>query len=117
MTVHVVSSLTALACYIVLAFVTMRRGLRVRVNRYFTFYLLTMVFWQITALMVSLSNDIPTASTWYKLMIAGVAGQFLIYFLFTQAILQTRQRVLSAAGLGAWILTVILIASGTPHFL
>ena len=111
MTFHIASSLVALVCYVVLVYVTLRRSLKIRVNRFFTIYLVTMLFWQITALMVSLSNSASMAFFWYKLMIVGVAGQFLIYFLFTQAFLQLRgHKRLVFAGFLAWIMSLILIA-------
>jgi len=118
MTFHIASSLVALVCYVALVYITLRRSLKIRVNRFFTIYLVTMLFWQITALMVSLSDSASMALFWYKLMIFGIAGQFLVYFLFTQAFLQIRgQKGLVLAGFLAWVMTLAFIVSGTPHFI
>jgi HD-GYP domain-containing protein (c-di-GMP phosphodiesterase class II) len=116
--VSITTKIVALVCYAVLVYITTRRSLKIRVNRLFTLYLITMVSWQIAALMVSLSDRASMALLWYKLLLTGVSGQFLIYFLFTQAFLQIRgQKGVICVGLLAWIATLILTVSSTPQFI
>ena len=109
MTLAVVLSAVALACYIALVFVTIRQSLRIRTNQAFVLYLAAMTFWQFTALMVSLSKDAASAFFWYKLMTAGLGGQFIFHLFFTLIFLgMERQRSLFYAG---WLVFIALLAS------
>jgi len=118
MNLIVITTMVALVCYLVLVYVVSRRGLRIRVNRFFVIYLITMVYWQIAALMVSISDTASMALLWYKLLMPALSAQFLIYFLFTQAFLRIRgQKWVIRLGILTWIVTMIAILSGTPHFI
>ena len=115
--ISVITKIIGLVCYLGLVYIALRRGLRIRVNRYFVTYLTSMVYWQTTALMVSLSNSASAALFWYRLLLVGLAAQFLIYFLFTQAFLNIRgQKWVKLLGVLVLMATVIGIASRTLYF-
>lgn len=82
MTLAIVFSAVALVCYIVLMVITLRTNSRARLNRAFALYLGTMTLWQFTALMLSLSQDPRSALVWYRLMTAGMGGQFIFSLYF-----------------------------------
>ncbi len=118
MTIHLIASIIALIYYVALTYVTAERGLRVRVNRFFFFYLVTMVLWQVAALMVSTSTTPSYARFWYRFMIASVAAQSFVYLIFTRAFLrEARGRTLVVIGGLYAIATVITVAIDTPLFI
>lgn len=87
---HTVTSAIALVCYSVLTYVTARHRPQTRAHRYFVAYLVVMVLWQITLLLVSLSSSASMALFWYELMVVALTSQFLVYYLFVHAFLGTK---------------------------
>jgi signal transduction histidine kinase len=103
---------------VALTYITAKRGLRIRVNRLFSLYLITMVLWQVASLMVSLSGSPSDARFWYRFMVASVAAQSFIYVLFTRAFLHKRQkRGLTLAGGTYLVATFATVAIDTPYFI
>ncbi len=118
MNVHVATSIVALIYYVALTAVTAERGLRIRVDRFFFLYLLSMVLWQVASLMVSLSTAPSQARLWYRFMIASVVAQSLVYVLFTRAFLRrSNRRGLIAAGVVYLLVTFATVAIDTPAFI
>ena len=104
-------SLVALAGYLALIMISLRQSGRRQVNRAFILYLAAMVFWQFSAVMVSFINDPKAALLWYRLMTAGMGGQFIFYCLFVLVFTEAkRQRPIVIAG---WILFISLLLT-TP---
>jgi signal transduction histidine kinase/ActR/RegA family two-component response regulator len=81
MTLAIAFSAVALACYVALMVIALRQS-RARLNQAFAVYLGAMTLWQFTALMVSLSHAPRVALVWYRLMTAGMGGQFIFYLYF-----------------------------------
>jgi len=109
MTLAVVFSAVALACYIGLMFITLRHNRRSRTNRAFALYLGAMSFWQFTALMVSLSKDASSALLWYRVMTVGLGGQFIFHTFFILTFLRKQgQGTIFWAG---WLIFITLMAS------
>lgn len=118
MTMHVVSSIIAFISYVVLTYVTLQRGLRIRVNRLFSVYLVTMVLWQVASVMVSVSSSASQARFWYRFMIASVAGQFYVYLVFTRAFLhQSGGKRVAVAGAVYLAATFATVGVDTPTFI
>jgi signal transduction histidine kinase len=112
MSYAVVVSGIALGCYLILVAITVRHNFRRRTNQAFVLYLAAMVFWQFTALLVSLSRDAESALFWYRLMTAGMLGQFIFYCFFILAFRGLeRSRPLHFAGWAIFFLALAL--SGT----
>ena len=108
MTVAIAFSAVALACYLGLMGITLRQS-RARLNQAFAWYLGAMTLWQFTALMVSLSRDPQSALVWYRLMTAGMGGQFIFYLYFVLVFLgKDRYRGLVYGG---WVVSALLLAS------
>jgi len=107
---HTVAISLALLCYGGLIYIVLHRGLRGnRLNQVFSLYLLTMVLWHIAYLMVSISPSAESALFWYKVVVAVVSGQFVIYFIFTKTLLRIKgMEKLVRGGLLVWALTVVL---------
>ncbi|MFZ2097071.1 MAG: ATP-binding protein [Anaerolineales bacterium] len=102
-------SLIALAGYLALIMISLRQNGRRRVNRAFILYLAAMLFWQLSAVMVSFVGSSRAALLWYRLMTAGMGGQFIFYCLFVLVFTETKaKRPIFTAG---WILFVALVAS------
>jgi signal transduction histidine kinase len=118
MSVHIAASAIALIYYLALTYITAERGLRIRVNRFFSLYLVTMVLWQAESLMVSLSSSPSRARFWYRFMIASVAAQSFVYVLFTRAFLhKPHKRCLTLAG-GTYLAAMFtIVAIDTPYFI
>jgi PAS domain S-box-containing protein len=88
-------SVVSLFAYLGLAALVIRHDVRPRANRIFLLYLAAMVYWQLNALMVSLSNNAAMATFWYQMMLTG--GIFaVLYFHFTIAYLHVGGRTESA---------------------
>ena len=102
-------SLVALAGYLALIFISLRQNGRRHVNQAFIFYLAAMVFWQLAAVMVTFIINPASALLWYRLMTAGMGGQFIFYCLFVLVFSESkRQRPIFVAG---WILFFALLLS------
>ncbi len=104
-----VISLVALAGYLALIFISLRQNGRRQVNQAFILYLVAMAFWQLAAVMVTFIVNPASALLWYRLMTAGMGGQFIFYCLFVLVFVESkRQRVISIAG---WLLFFALLLS------
>jgi signal transduction histidine kinase len=102
-------SLVALAGYMALIVISLHQNGRRQVNRAFLLYLSAMLFWQLSAVMVTFINDPRAALVWYRLMTAGMAGQFIFYCFFVLAFTEAKQqRPIYTAG---WIMFIFLLLS------
>jgi signal transduction histidine kinase len=102
-------STVALICYLVLLALTLRNDPRRRENQAFALYLAAMIFWQFSALLVSLNEDPKVVLVWYRLMTAGMGGQFIFYAFFICVFLDAKLPPrLSITG---WLVFLGLIAS------
>lgn len=84
-------SAIALLCYLLLIQVTLRRTHQREISQAFAAYLGAMAFWQLAALMVSISSSDTMALFWYRLMTVGSSGNFIFYALFVQTYLGTQK--------------------------
>lgn len=112
-------TLLGLLCYAALILVVVRQGLRGNpLNQIFALYLLTMLLWLLAYLMVTVSGTAASALFWYRLVVAVVSGQFVIYFAFTKTLLRIRgSDTLLRGGLLVWALTVVwAVLVGKPSF-
>jgi len=92
-------SLVALAGYLALIFISLRQNGRRQMNRAFIVFLIAMAFWQLAAVMVTFSVNPDSALLWYRLMTAGMGGQFIFYCLFVLVFVETKsRRVATIAG-------------------
>ncbi len=108
-------SLLALAGYVALIVISTRQNGRKRVNQAFIVYLGAMAFWQLAAVMVSFVTTPGQALTWYRLMTAGMGGQFIFYCLFVLVFTETKgQRFMFVSG---WILFVALLLSSQTNLI
>jgi signal transduction histidine kinase len=87
-------SLVALIGYLALIFITLRQYGRRQVNQAFILYLAAMAFWQLAAVMVTFSTGPISALLWYRLMTAGMGGQFIFYCLFVLVFIESKNRKL-----------------------
>ena len=102
-------SLVALAGYMALIIISMRQNGRRQVNRAFLLYLTAMLFWQLSAVMVTFIDKPEAALVWYRLMTAWMAGQFIFYCFFVLVFTEAkRQRAIFITG---WILFGFLLFS------
>jgi len=102
-------SLVALAGYLALIFISLRQNGRRQVNQAFIYYLAAMVFWQLAAVMVTFIINPASALSWYRLMTAGMGGQFIFYCLFVLVFVEAKgQRPIFIAG---WVLFFALLLS------
>lgn len=83
-------SLVALASYLALIFISSRQNGRRKVNLAFILYLGAMAFWQLAAVMVTFVDNSTAAALWYRVMTAGMGGQFIFYFLFVLAFVEAK---------------------------
>jgi signal transduction histidine kinase len=105
----VIFSAIALTCYIALIAITVHQRANHRTAQAFVLYLAAVSFWQLAALMVSLSTKASSALLWYRLMTAGMGGQFIFYLFFILVFLgQPRWRHVFYAG---WLIFIALLAS------
>ena len=104
-----VISLVALAGYLALIFISLRQNGRRQVNQAFILYLVAMAFWQLAAVMVTFIVNPASALLWYRLMTAGMGGQFIFYCLFVLVFVEAKhKRGISIAG---WLLFFALLLS------
>jgi len=109
LTLATVLSAIALGCYIILGVLTIRHNIKAQTNRVFLLYLGAMIFWQLTALMVSVSKDPSDALIYYRLMTAGLGGQFIFFLFFTLIFLgKGSQRIFFNLG---WLIFIGLLLS------
>lgn len=102
-------STTALVGYFILMIITLRQNRKRRVNQAFILYLAAMTFWQLAALMVSLHEDPASALMWYRLMTAGMGGQFIFYAFFLLVFLDTKKH--RNFFLSGWVVFIALLVS------
>lgn len=97
-------------CYAGLIYVFLSRGWRANpAHQTFSVYLVTMLLWQVAYLMVSVSQTPDRALFWYRVVVAVVSGQFIVYFAFTRNLLHiSGVGRMVQVGLGVWALTVVL---------
>ena len=118
MNLPAIFSLVALVCYLVLVVIALQRGARARVNQLFIMYVIAMTFWQIAALMVSISPNANIALFWYKLMAAGGSVHLIVYFFFVRAFLRIKgQRELVYIGYVACAITLMLGVGGSRYII
>ncbi len=111
-------SLVALLCYATLVGLVIRRGLRIRVHQLFAFYLGTMLVWQLTYIMVSLSDTASAALVWYRSVSAVITGQFIVFFFFARALVRVRERRRAGfLGFLVWAATVFLLLTDRGYFI
>jgi signal transduction histidine kinase len=104
-----IMSLVALAGYLALIFISLRQNGRRQVNRAFILYLSAMAFWQLAAVVVTFTIESTSALLWYRLMTAGMGGQFIFYCLFILVFVKTTHR--RVATIAGWLLFVGLLIS------
>ena len=99
-----------IVCYAALIYLVMRQEWRGnRTNQAFTLYLLSMALWLAAYVMVSISANAEEALFWYRIVAGVVSGQFILYYVFTRALLNLKGgRTLALAGPLVWALTVFL---------
>jgi N-terminal 7TM region of histidine kinase len=102
-------SLIALAEYLALIFISLRQNGRRPVNQAFVLYLAAMAFWQLAAVMVTFTSTAPLALLWYRLMTAGMGGQFIFYCLFVLVFVESKNRWYSS--IPGWVLFLGLVIS------
>jgi len=97
-----VIALVALASYLALIAISLRQNGRRQINQAFVLYLAAMAFWQLAAVMVTFVTSSASALVWYRLMTAGMGGQFIFYFLFVLVFVEGKgKRPMSIIG---WVL-------------
>lgn len=102
-------SLAAAVCYAWLVVLVARRGLRLRVEQTFALYLVMMLAWQTTYIVVCLSPTEGLALLAYRFMAAAAVGQGIIIFYFSRALLRIRWRRLGRVGGAAiWVAALLL---------
>ncbi len=99
-----------LVCYLALIYLVLREGWQGnRTNQAFTLYLVSMVVWMGAYFMVSVSSTPAQALLWYRVVAGVVSGQFILYFIFTRALLHIEgARGIAAAGPVVWAMTLAL---------
>ncbi len=103
-----ITSLVSMAVYMALILVFLRHSRHRQVNRAFLLYLTAMLFWQLTAVMVTFIAAPETVLLWYRLMTAGIVGQFIFYCFFVLVITEAqRQQPIFIAGLTLFILALL----------
>lgn len=97
-------------CYVGLIYIFVREGWQGnRANQIFTLYLVTMALWLLAYFMVSISSGADMALLWYRVVVAVVSGQFILYYIFTKVLLHIEGAdVMVRAGPLVWALTVAL---------
>ncbi len=92
-------SLVALAGYLALIFISLRQNGRRKVNQAFILYLVAMAFWQLAAVIVTFTSSPALALIWYRLMTAGMGGQFIFYCMFVMVFVgASHQKIASIVG-------------------
>ena len=86
-----ITSLVSMAVYMALILVFLRHSRHRQVNRAFLLYLTAMLFWQLTAVMVTFIAAPETVLLWYRLMTAGIVGQFIFYCFFVLVITEAQR--------------------------
>jgi two-component sensor histidine kinase len=100
-------STIALVCYLVLTIVVFWSNVQKKISVAFLLYMMSMFFWQLTALLVSLTRDAQQALFLYRLMTAGLGGYPIFYAIFTRVFMKKRfPRPLIVVG---WIVYATLI--------
>ena len=107
MNTQTVANGLALLFYLGLIYVVVRHGLRGnRAGRAFCAYLVTMVLWETAYLLVCLSSTPQQARLWYRIILAVVSGQFIVYLAFTRALLlRDGSSLTTRIGFCAWAVT------------
>lgn len=113
MTLAKTVSLIALLSYLPLMLLSWRQTRRRRANLAFVAYLAAMTYWQLAALMVSSLHNPQAILFWYRMMVTGAGGQFILYFFFTQAFLELKPNKFLNT-LGVSLLAAYTLSAWTP---
>jgi PAS domain S-box-containing protein len=104
----------ALIVYIAIFFLLLKSRTDKRVKQLFLLYVLGLVVWQLSSLLVNISVQPAVVLIWYNLQFSSLGLQSIIFFPLTRAFLTLKkQRVLTAA---AYITCVFTIALGVSGF-
>ncbi|MGQ9682292.1 MAG: GAF domain-containing protein [Anaerolineae bacterium] len=111
-------SLVAVVAYSALLVIVFRRGLGLRVHQLFALYLGSMLLWQASYIIVSLSRTVQTALLGYQLSSAAATAQFILFAFFVRALLRIRERPLFVAiGILIWLTTSLAALTDRAHFI
>jgi len=120
MNIYSVAISLTILCYVALISIFLRQIWRGnRAHRIFTLYLVTMALWQVAYFMVSISQSPERALFWYRVVVAVVSGQFIVYFAFTRALLHLKgMDLMVRAWPLVWALTIFLgvVSHGSAIF-
>ncbi|HUI69551.1 MAG TPA: histidine kinase dimerization/phosphoacceptor domain -containing protein [Spirochaetia bacterium] len=104
----IIVKIVALLSYLVLSLVVLQSKAERNVRIYFFVYLVGMLFWQFTSLMVNFSTNAATALFWYNMIIAGSGTFNILFFPFTRAFIGVKgQKVLTYFGFAACLLMLV----------
>ena len=78
---------TAVLFYVALLWIVLTRQGRSRLYKYFSLYLISMIFWSFGAFMVYANSPVLDTITWNRIMIVGTMGMPIAFFGFIQVYL------------------------------
>ena len=105
-------SLIALVYYSALLFIVGRQDIRSRVRLFFSLYLVSMIIWSFSALMIFLQvTPVPTVF-WNRLLIVGSMAMPVAFFGFVEAFLMRERRIWLYIGIASYIINQILNVTG-----
>jgi len=105
-------SLVALIYYSALLFIVGRQDIRSRVRLYFSLYLVSMIVWSFSALMIFLQvTSVPTV-IWNRLLIVGSMAMPVTLFGFIEAFLMRERRIWLYIGVASYFINQILNVTG-----
>ena len=105
----------ALLSYLYLALLTVRSSSPPKVRRFFSIYLIVMIYWQFVSLMLNISKTPGTAVFWYNLLIPGTGLHSVLFFLLTRSFLGFKgQKPLTYLAYGTSAFLIIISILGIP---
>ncbi|MAG12991.1 MAG: hypothetical protein CMN78_00150 [Spirochaetales bacterium] len=107
--------IAAILSYVFLALLTMRSDSRPRVRRFFSIYLLVLIYWQFVSLMLNFSKTPEAAVSWYNLLIPGTELYSVLFFPFTRAFLDIKgQKRITFVAYAACGFLIVFSVVGIP---
>ncbi len=101
-------SLVALVYYSVLLFIVMRQDIRSRVRLFFSLYLVSMIIWSFSALMIFSQFPGPPTVFWNRFLIVGSMLMPLGLFGFVESFLMRERKIWLYIGGASYIINQVL---------
>ncbi len=105
-------SFFALIIYSVLLFIIVKQDIRSRIRFYFSLFLVSMIIWSFSSLMIFVNTGVGNPLFWNRFMLIGSIAMPIAFFGFVHAFLGVERRIILYAGYVAYFAIQVMNGLG-----